>query len=165
MSAKSSASTASSDTDASSSGASDGSASSTGGSTGGTTGGDGSLQQACVDAINGYRATLDLPPYARWTDAEACSDDEAESDAATNTPHGAFGSCNEYAQNECPGWPGDDPEGSLLGCLAQMWAEGPGEDFQTHGHYINMSSTKYTQVACGFYTTGSGDLWAIQNFR
>ena len=150
---------------ASSSGASDGSASSTGGSTGGTTGGDGSLQQACVDAINGYRATLDLPPYARWTDAEACSDDEAESDAATNTPHGAFGSCNEYAQNECPGWPGDDPEGSLLGCLAQMWAEGPGEDFQTHGHYINMSSTKYTQVACGFYTTGSGDLWAIQNFR
>jgi hypothetical protein len=46
-----------------------------------------------------------------------------------------------------------------------MWAEGPGADFQTHGHYINMSSTKYTKVACGFYETPTGSVWAVQDFQ
>lgn len=46
-----------------------------------------------------------------------------------------------------------------------MWAEGPGADFQQHGHYINMSSTSYTTVACGFYTTAGGDVWSVQDFR
>ena len=46
-----------------------------------------------------------------------------------------------------------------------MWAEGPGADFQAHGHYINMSSTKYSKVACGFYKTPGGSVWAIQNFQ
>jgi hypothetical protein len=46
-----------------------------------------------------------------------------------------------------------------------MWNEGPGEDFSKHGHYINMSSTKYTKVACGFWTTPKGSVWAVQNFR
>ncbi|MCB9704149.1 MAG: hypothetical protein H6711_19830 [Myxococcales bacterium] len=140
----------------------------TGGGTteGGTTGGgDGSLAQLCVDTINEYRASLGLPAYQRWTDGEACADGEAESDSKTNTPHGAFPSCGEFAQNECPGWPSSDPEGSLLGCLDLMWSEGPGADFAKHGHYINMSSEMYTKVACGFYTTASGDLWAVQNFK
>ncbi len=128
-------------------------------------GDDSSLAQACVDEINNYRATLNLPPYARWTDAEACTDDEAKIDSESGTAHSAFPNCGEFAQNECPGWPSTDPEMSLLGCLSQMWAEGPGEDFQKHGHYINMSSTSYTKVACGFYTTSGGDLWAIQNFK
>ena len=48
----------------------------------------------------------------------------------------------------------------LDGCLAQMWAEGPGQPFSAHGHYINMSSTSYTTVACGFYQTPSGSWWA-----
>ncbi|NJK32707.1 MAG: CAP domain-containing protein [Deltaproteobacteria bacterium] len=46
-----------------------------------------------------------------------------------------------------------------------MWAEGPGEDFQKHGHYINMSSTQYTMVACGFYETSEGEFWSVQNFK
>lgn len=120
--------------------------------------------QHCVDTINMYRATLDLPPYQRWTEAEVCSGEEAESDSMTQTPHGAFGQCDEWAQNECPGWEGP-PEQLLDGCLAAMWAEGPGEPFEDHGHYINMSSTQYTKVACGFYQTGEGDYWAIQNFQ
>ncbi len=118
----------------------------------------------CVAVINMYRATLDLAPLERWTDAEECSNGEAESDAMTNTPHGAFGTCGEWAQNECPGWPGP-PEQLLDGCLAAMWAEGPGEDFQQHGHYINMSNPSYTRVACGFHQTGQGDYWAVQNFQ
>jgi hypothetical protein len=126
--------------------------------------GDGSAQQLCVDTINMYRAMLSLPAYARWTDAEACSDDEAESDSISMTPHGAFGSCGESAQNECPGWPGP-PESMIEQCLALMWAEGPGEDFQAHGHYLNMSSTSYTKVACGYHTTADGSVWAVQNFQ
>ena len=138
------------------------------GTTSTTSGGgdwDDSYAQACVDEINMYRSTLGLPPYTRWQSAEDCSDGEAESDAMTNTPHGAFGTCGEWAQNECPGWPSNDVNGSLKQCLAQMWAEGPGQDFNLHGHYINMSSEKYTQVACGFYITGGGKLWAVQNFK
>lgn len=125
---------------------------------------DDSVQQLCVDEINVYRATIGLPPYARWTSAEACADDQAESDSQTGIPHGAFGSCGEWAQNECPGWWGPE-EDVIVDCLAMMWAEGPGADFQTHGHYINMSSTTYTEVACGFYTTTSGSVWAVQDFR
>ena len=40
-----------------------------------------------------------------------------------------------------------------------------GSDISTHGHYINMSSTQYTQVACGFYTLSDGQVWATQDFQ
>lgn len=119
-------------------------------------------RQACVDRINDFRATEGLPPYARWRGIELCTDDEAESDSETNTAHGAFGQCGEQAQNECPGWPSLDAV--VEGCLQAMWDEGPGEPFSAHGHYLNMSSTSYTKVACGFYVTDTGTVWAIQNF-
>jgi hypothetical protein len=138
-----------------------------GGATGGAGGGGGdpleSYRQACVDQINAYRATLSLPPYQRWTSAEACVDGEAKSDSETGEPHGSFGACGEFAQNECPGYGSLDA--TVTTCLAQMWAEGPGADFQQHGHYINMSSTSYSMVACGFYVTPSGDVWAAQDFK
>lgn len=127
-------------------------------------GGDGSAEQLCVDLINMYRATLDLPPYERWTDGEDCAAEEAAMDSRTGQAHGAFPMCGESAQNECPGWPGP-PDSMIDGCLELMWAEGPGEDFQEHGHYINMSSTQYGQVACGFHTTDEGAVWSVQNFR
>ena len=110
-----------------------------------------------------YRATLGLPAYARWRDAEDCSDEEARSDGMTGTAHGAFTKCGESAQNECPGWPGP-PEMMIGGCLDLMWKEGPGADFASHGHYINMSSTQYTKVACGFAEV-NGSIWAVQNFQ
>ena len=125
---------------------------------------DGTVEQLCVDTINEYRATLGLPPYQRWTDKESCADGQAQSDSMTNKAHGAFGQCTENAQNECHGWPGP-PETMIKGCLKMMWAEGPGADFATHGHYINMSSTKYTKVACGFTKTSSGSYWSVQDFR
>ena len=133
----------------------------------GTGGGDpyAADRKLCVDTINQYRATLGLPAYTEWTDEEACADGEAKSDSSTGKAHGAFGTCNESAQDECPGWPGNDIPGSLKGCLQQMWNEGPGTDFSTHGHYINMSSKTYTQAACGFYVTPDGSLWAVQNFK
>jgi hypothetical protein len=120
--------------------------------------------QLCVDTINQYRATLGLPPYQRWADKEVCASDEATKDAASNMAHGAFGQCGELAQNECPNWPAP-AESMITSCLEQMWAEGPGSDFPTHGHYINMSSTKYTKVACGFTAVKNGKLWAVQDFQ
>lgn len=127
-------------------------------------GGDDSAEQLCVDTINDYRATLDLPPLERWTDAEGCSSGEAKSDSESGTPHGAFGTCGEFAQNECPGWPGP-PEDLIVGCLELMWAEGPGEPYSEHGHYINMTNPNYTKVACGFYEQPDGQWWAVQNFQ
>jgi Cysteine-rich secretory protein family len=131
-----------------------------------TSGSSGSTDpaQICVDHINTLRATLKLPPYARWSSGEACAGMEAQKDEASNSPHSAFGTCGEHAQDECPGWPGP-PSQMITQCLDQMWAEGPGTDFSTHGHYINMSSTSYTEVACGYYTLPDGSVWAAQNFK
>ena len=126
--------------------------------------GDGTAAGLCVDTINGYRDTLALAHLSRWTDAESCSDLEARSDSETGVPHGAFGTCGESAQNECPGW-GGPPEAMIESCLAMMWAEGPGEPFSEHGHYLNMSNAGFTTVACGYYTTPEGAVWAVQNFR
>ena len=88
---------------------------------GGTTdGGDGTVEQLCVDTINSYRASLNLPPYKRWVAAENCADGQAQSDSASGVAHGAFQKCTENAQNECPGWTGP-PEQMIPQCLAMMW--------------------------------------------
>jgi len=141
-----------------------------GGSTGGGgASGDGgtnasSPEQLCVDTINQDRATLGLPAYTRWTSAESCAGTQAQKDSASGVAHSAFGSCGESAQDECPGWPGP-PASMITGCLAQMWAEGPGPFANGHGHYDNMSNASYTQVACGFYTLSDGSVWAAQDFK
>ena len=135
-------------------------------------------RQLCVDTINALRATEGLPPLARWVDAEMCSDTSATSDEQSGTPHGAFGSCGEGAQNECLG---HGPSG-IVQCLNQMWDErlqencagcsacdAPGDcpncDFfgpPACGHYVNMRAPWHTQVACGFSALGG---WDVQNFR
>lgn len=156
-----------------------GSSNGTGGSSSGSGGGGNvgnsgdpldQARQACVDRINDFRATLGLPPYQRWVEQEACTDGQAQSDSQTGQAHGAFGDCGENAQNECPGWRSIDQ--TISGCLQSMWDEGPppttpcrGQCFQDHGHFINMSSERYTQVSCGFFETPEGEVWAIQNFR
>ncbi|MFO0740307.1 MAG: CAP domain-containing protein [Labilithrix sp.] len=116
-------------------------------------------QEKCVDIINQYRATKGLSALTRWTDKEDCSDGEAESDSKSGKAHGAFTQCTEMAQNECPSYPGPVSD-NLPECLADMWAEGPGG-----GHYDNMTSKKYTKVACGIYELSDGDFWSVQNFR
>jgi hypothetical protein len=128
------------------------------------TGSNADASQTCVDIINQYRATIGRAPLGRWTNAEACVEDEGFADMASGRPHSAFGQCGEYAQNECPGWPG--PPGQMIGnCLAAMWAEGPGEPYSAHGHYINMANPSYTMVACGFAVRSDGRVWAVQDFR
>jgi Cysteine-rich secretory protein family len=116
-------------------------------------------EDVCVAEINRYRQTLGRPPLARWSEAEACSDEESMSDGNTGRAHGAFPKCGEYAQNECPGWAGA-PAQMIKGCLKAMWGEGPGG-----GHYENMASQQWKKVACGFHTLPSGAVWSVQNFR
>jgi hypothetical protein len=120
--------------------------------------------QVCVDTINRYRATLNLKPLARWTAGEACVANEAVTDARTNTPHGSFGACQESAQNVCPGWGG--PPLQMTGpCVKSMWDEGPGVDYQAHGHYINMTDPSYQSVACGYTTLADGSVWLVQDYH
>lgn len=121
----------------------------------------------CVSRINQFRWECQcLPPLARWPEGESCADQHAEYDS-TRSPHDGFRDriCANggSAQNECPGW--GSVEQVIDGCLQLMWDEGPGEPFSEHGHYINMSSTRYTRVACGYYTTSGGSVWAVQNFQ
>jgi hypothetical protein len=121
-----------------------------------------SLRVQCVDRINAFRATEGLPALQRWTDAETCSDGEAKSDSESGKAHGAFGTCGEWAQDECPGWP--SAQSTVTSCLQSMWNEKdiPGGQ---QGHYKNMSNKSYTQVACGFYQAPGGKVWALQNFK
>lgn len=123
--------------------------------------------QDCVNRINQLRAECQcLPPLGRWTEGESCAEEHAEYDS-TRSPHDGFrdGICENggFGQNECPGWGSIDQ--TISGCLQAMWDEGPGEDFQMHGHYLNMTNSRFSEVACGFYTTSDGRVWAVHNFR
>jgi Cysteine-rich secretory protein family len=120
--------------------------------------------QGCVDVINAYRDSLGLAHLERWVDAEACASEQAQLDYEADEAHSSFGACDERAQNTCPGWP-LPIDGSLPDCLQLMWREGPGEDFEAHGHFLNMSNPSYTQVACGTYETPDGSWWGVQDFR
>ncbi|TFH29646.1 MAG: hypothetical protein E4H00_06565 [Myxococcales bacterium] len=128
----------------------------------------GDPHEDCFERINQFRWECQcLPPLARWVDGEVCTDGNAEYDSI-NGVHASFSAlpCGSggRAQNECPGWPSNDQV--ITGCLRSMWDEGPedGNPDTVNGHYESMASTTYTQVACGFFTTPSGDVWGVQNF-
>ncbi len=127
----------------------------------------------CVARLNQFRACVCLGPLARNTAAEACANQQAQYDSQTGTAHSGFsdGICspNGTAQNECPGW--RSAAQTISQCIQSMFDEGPPPTtsctescFQTYGHFINMTNTRYTSVACGFYTTSAGEVWQVQNY-
>jgi hypothetical protein len=121
----------------------------------------------CVARINQLRWECQcLPPLERFEDGEACANEQSQHDYEVDEAHAGFQAaiCNPggSGQNECPGYGGRF--GIIDYCLQQMWDEGPGEDFQAHGHYINMTNPDHASVACGTYTTPDGEIWAVQNF-
>jgi len=121
----------------------------------------------CVRRINQFRGECQcLGPLERWREGESCADDQAEYDGMGGGAHAGFRAsiCSPRgsAQNECPGYRDFDQVIGL--CLQQMWDEGPGTPFIEHGHYLNMTDPSNRRVACGFYTTGSGRVWSVQNF-
>lgn len=113
----------------------------------------------CVQRVNQYRASIGVAPLTAVASAGSCADQQAQYDAANNTAHGAFSYCNEFAQNECPGW-GGSLTSALPGCLDAMWREGPGG-----GHYQNMANPNYRYAVCGIYQTANGGWWVVQDFR
>ena len=142
----------------------------------------GDIRQDCVNRINQFRTTCAcMKPLTRWTAGEACADMDAQYDAMKQVGHaGAMANiCNwGQAQDECPGDPSNQYVIDM--CLQQMWSEGPppagttiaqcespqmiNTCYEAHGHFINMSNPAVNQVACGFYTTSTGAVWAAQNF-
>ncbi|RYZ02091.1 MAG: CAP domain-containing protein [Myxococcales bacterium] len=135
--------------------------------------GTGDLRQDCVNRINQFLTQCAcLPALQRRTDGEACADQMAKYDADHNSAHAGIQAdiCKPGgSQNSCPGYSSNEQVVGL--CLQQMWDEGPppspdctGECYETHGHFINMTDDSVTRVACGFYTTASGKVWAVQNF-
>jgi hypothetical protein len=133
----------------------------------------GDIYQDCVNRINQFLTECAcLPALTRATDGEACANQMAAYDAAMNSPHaGAIANiCTPSgSQNECPGYASNTQVISL--CMQQMWSEGPpptssctGTCYEQHGHYINMTDPSVHRVACGFFTTSSGEVWAAQNF-
>ena len=129
----------------------------------------GDPHEDCVRRINQFRCQCQhLPPLARWRDGESCADQMARYDHDhMGMAHAGFraGICEGgNGQNECPGWPSIG--NTVTTCLQQMWDEGPGDFYgpPPHGHYINMSNTRFSMVACGFYD-GAGGVYAVQNFQ
>jgi hypothetical protein len=118
------------------------------------------LRDACVTAINQYRQGIGAGPVQRWTAAEACADAQAHIDAAYVTSHQTFRQCAELGQNECPSWGGATGAQALSSCLQSQWDTRPNGDL-----FRDMISTQWTHVACGFYRTGDGHWWVVQNFR
>jgi hypothetical protein len=128
----------------------------------------GDLHADCVARINRFRWECQcLPPLERWMDGDDCTDSNAQYDSVSGV-HASFYDipCGNgaRAQNECPGWP--SAEHVITGCLQSMWDEGPedGNPNSVNGHYESMATRTYTRVACGFYTTPSGQVWGVQNF-
>jgi len=135
----------------------------------------GDIYADCVARVNQFRACACLPPLQRWMDGEACANQDASYDGMNQSmgAHAGFKAkicAAGSAQDECPGWRSNTQV--ISGCLQQMFNEGPppmtpctGTCYEQHGHFINMTNTRYTMVACGYYTASSGQVWAVQNFK
>ncbi len=103
---------------------------------------------------------------------EAYADTGAQVDYDSNSPHSHFSSTQgggiAFAENECPGhsgWhlsPGGDMNALVGQCIAAFYSEGPGTDYATHGHYINMMGN-YATLGCGIYMSGS-DVTITQDY-
>jgi hypothetical protein len=153
-----------------------------------------SLRQVCVDTINAYRASVNLPPLKRKSlESEQCSDKGAEHDSkrysASGKAHESASASvlpcrkdqvsNRYAtgvaQNSCPnypygGWYGTQ-EQALKTCLKQMWEEGPPPGGGACSGTCFLAHGHYinmtgnhTYVSCGFYETGNGRIYMNQDF-
>lgn len=135
----------------------------------------------CLDVINSYRATENLKPLTLAPEAkQSCADEQSAADLASGKAHGHFGDCGEFAQNSGPNidlkWQNTE-EKIVDTYLEMMWNEkklvesgerdpAKKEDYSYIGHYLNMSSTKYTTVACGIAKNSDGSKgWFNVNFH
>lgn len=137
-------------------------------------------REYCLEVVNKYRATENLKVLALAPEAkQTCTDNQAAADLQSNKAHGHFGDCGEYAQNSAPNitlsWLGTEAK-IVDYYLEMMWNEkkliesgerdpNKDSDYSYIGHYLNMSSTKYSTVSCGFAKSSDGKTgWMNVNF-
>lgn len=141
-----------------------------------------SWRENCLDTINAYRATEGAAPLTLAADSlQTCTDKQAAADMEAGSAHGHFGNCHEMAQNTGPDiktkWQGTDATQIAYYYSAMMWEDekalvtsgerdpNKSEDYSYIGHYLNMRSTKYSKVACGFAISSDGETaWFNMNF-
>ncbi|MEP6863383.1 MAG: CAP domain-containing protein [Deltaproteobacteria bacterium] len=138
----------------------------------GTTG-DQDAQQFCVSETNRYRAMNGKADLSEAANLEDYADTGAMTDYDANSPHSHFSSTQgggiAFAENECPGhsgWhlaPGGDLNALVGMCIAAFYSEGPGTDYSTHGHYINMMGD-YAKLGCGIFSADNGDVTIVQDY-
>ena len=139
-----------------------------------------SWRDECLNIINEYRATEGKPALSLAAEEkQTCTDKQAANDLKDNSPHGHFRDCEEWAQNTGPNvnlkWKSDTVEIAKY-YLDMMWDEKKliekgerdpenDDDYSYIGHYLNMSSTKYKTVSCGFATNSDNTTgWLNVNF-
>lgn len=134
----------------------------------------------CLEAINKYRSTENLPAYTLADESkQECADKQSADDLAANKAHGHFGDCKEYGQNSGPNVSVTryaNEEAIVDTYLKMMWDEkklvesgerdpNKDSDFSYIGHYLNMSSKRFKSVACGFAKSADGKTgWINFNF-
>jgi len=139
----------------------------------GGTSGNASAQQFCVSETNRYRAMNSKSALTEAANLEAFADTGAMTDYDAMSPHSHFSSTQgggiAFAENECPGFsgwhlaPGGDMNALVGMCIAAFYAEGPGSDYATHGHYINMMGN-YATLGCGIFSADNGDVTIVQDY-
>lgn len=129
-----------------------------------------SAHDVCITETNRYRAMNGKAALAKSAQLEAYADTGAMIDF-NGSPHQHFSSTNgggiANAENECPKWSlqqqgGGDMNTLVKACIAAFYSEGPGTDYNTHGHYINMMGA-YTKLGCGIYMSG-GLVTIVQDY-
>jgi hypothetical protein len=125
-------------------------------------------KSAGVTETNRLRAMNGKPPVAESAMLVDFADEGAAIDFS-GSPHQHFsqtsGGSIAFAENECPHWPfaaGGDMEQTVKSCIAAFYSEGPGDDYATHGHYINMMGD-YGTLGMGIYVSG-GEVTIIQDY-
>lgn len=103
---------------------------------------------ACLSAVNGYRARKGLPAYRANDGKNQCTAGQAANDKVHGW-HKAFGKCGEHGQCEAEG------NSDCAGAIKQYWNEGPGG-----GHYDIIMSKRFTTMSWG----RSGNFWTHDFF-
>ena len=121
---------------------------------------------ACVDQVNGLRASVGDSPLNRSSRIDAFSAEAARVDGEAHEAHKYFLETNgghgvALAENVIPWWKVSD-WGSIQTIVrkgvTQMWAEGPGGH-----HYVNMRGN-YSEMGCGIAVI-NGEVTVSQDFH
>jgi hypothetical protein len=135
--------------------------------------GNASAQQFCVSETNRYREMNGKADLTEAANLETFADTGAMTDYNAMSAHSHFSATQgggiAFAENECPGFsgwhlaPGGDLNALVGMCIAAFYSEGPGTDYSTHGHYINMMGN-YATLGCGIFSATNGDVTITQDY-